>query len=90
MCFLAETKCCKSYLERTGRKLGLPNTFTVEAKGRASGIALLWNDDVILDHYWNTDRIICCKVNEREKETMWNLIATYGTRTPMRSQFSRR
>lgn len=80
--FLAETKCSKTYLERTSRKLGLPNTFTVEAKGRARGRALLWNYDVILDHYWSSDRIICCKVNEKGNETRWNLIATYGTLYP--------
>lgn len=61
------------------RRLGFLNLIIIEAKGRAGGLALLWNDDLIVEKCWNTERVICCKVKECGRENCWNLIASYGT-----------
>lgn len=47
--FLMETKGSKSLLESVKRKIRFTNCFVVESIGKSGGLALMWNEDTLLN-----------------------------------------
>lgn len=65
-------------MEKIGKRLGMQNSYIVEATGKAGGLVLYWDKEINMEHCWNTERIICCKVEDSGRKARWNLLASYG------------
>jgi exonuclease III len=49
MVFLMETKLRRERMEAIRHKLGFPNVFVVDSVGKGGGLALFWEEDIIVD-----------------------------------------
>lgn len=76
--FLMETKGGREKFDRLGLKMGFQNSVFVEARGAASGLALLWTNDLNLRVVWTSDRIVCCKINDPIVR-QWCLMGCHGS-----------
>lgn len=47
--FLCETKLRSKQIMEKGKNLNFNNYFTVERNGLGGGLALLWNDEIVVD-----------------------------------------
>lgn len=61
-----ETNGWKNKIERLSIKLGLTNCEIMKAIVFAGGLALIWNDKIVMRCLWKDDRIICYEVERDE------------------------
>lgn len=73
-----ETKGSGVKIERLSYKLGFSHWVSVDARGLARGLALLWVEDICLEVKWKNDRCICSEIDGRELEK-WQLFGCHGT-----------
>lgn len=50
-------------------------------------LSLFWHKEFNLEVCWITERVICCEVENGDKNKGWNLFASYGTPYPSEKEF---
>lgn len=77
--FLIVTKCGHRAMKRICKRMGFIEYVIIDPKLKAGGFALMWNGNLKMELLWNTNRIICCKVDDVLGNNIWNLMTCYGT-----------
>jgi exonuclease III len=76
--FLMETKLRASKMENLKVKLGFGSIFTVDCVGRSRGLALLWNNDFVVNIINYSRRHIHAEVWSKSKRDRWLFTGFYG------------
>lgn len=66
-------------MEKICLNLGFNNFWIVESRGRAGGMAIMWNDVINIQYVWSNERIIHCEVFDLMGSKLWDLFACYAT-----------
>jgi exonuclease III len=77
MVFLMETKLRKKKMEAIRCKLGF-SSMLVDSVGKSGGLALLWNDEILLDIQNFSHRHICGVIKNLNGEALWKFTGFYG------------
>ncbi|XP_062017671.1 uncharacterized protein LOC133734024 [Rosa rugosa] len=92
MIFLSETRCTEEEMDGVRRQIGWKNCFVVECKfvpkknskgvSRSGGLALLWEEDVVVDIQSFSDSHIDVVVGEPSDPKRWRFTGFYGQPRP--------
>jgi exonuclease III len=74
---LLETQLDKSRLEKLARSFGYDNCYAVSSQGRSGGLAMDWNNPLVLDLQSFSKNHIDMKVVDGDKD-QWRLTCIYG------------
>lgn len=77
--FLIETKCNQGWMEQIKDRFGFRNSIIVEPVGRAKGLALFSNEEIIVEFCWSLERIIHCPILNLRGLKIGDILACYGT-----------
>lgn len=76
--FLIETKSSKNQMEKVRCRVSFTNCFTVRSVGRSDGLAILWNDKILLVLVNFSNHYIHTKIREHGIELGWFLKGFYS------------
>ena len=74
--FLCETKATKDHMKKLACSIGFLEYVIVGAQGQASGICLLWSNDLDVSVVEFDSRIVAISVHD--ESCTWTLIGFYG------------
>lgn len=77
--FLMETKCGEVKIGNVCRNLGFDHWVSVDAKGTAGGLVIMWSEDLALEIIWKKDGVICGEITDDGGLGKWRIYFCHGT-----------